>query len=111
MLVLALGMLVALSAVTGVVRGVAVVARHRAEAAADLAALAGAAYAVDGYAAACTAADRVAQFNGSHLSRCVVAGDVVEVVVVRPVPFGRLGSWPASGRARAGPGTASGLNG
>jgi len=107
-LVLALGMLVSLSAVAGVVRGVAVTARHRAEMAADLAALAGATAVVDGYTSACGAADRVARSNGARLSRCVVAGDVVEVLVVRAVPFGRLGSWPASGRARAGPGAAAG---
>ena len=45
---LALSLIVGLAAAAGVVRGVAVVARHRAETAADLAALAGARRAFEG---------------------------------------------------------------
>jgi secretion/DNA translocation related TadE-like protein len=103
--VLALGLsaLVVLSATVGVVRGLAVLARHRAVAAADLAALAGAVAVLDGPAVACAEADRVALANGGHLSRCVVAGEVVEVQVARALPLGRLGRWTAVGRARAGP--------
>jgi secretion/DNA translocation related TadE-like protein len=92
-----------LSATAGVVRGLAVLARHRAEAAADLAALAGAAAVLDGPAVACVEADRVALANGGRLSRCLVAGEVIEVEVARVLPLGRLGRWTAVGRARAGP--------
>jgi secretion/DNA translocation related TadE-like protein len=105
-LVLVLGMLVVLGGVAGVVRGVAVVARHRVETAADLAALAGAAAALDGTGPACAAAGRVAHANGGQVSRCTVTGEVIEVVVTRPLLFGRLGRWAASGRARAGPASA-----
>lgn len=103
MLVLGLSLLVGLSATAGAVRGLAVIARHRAEAAADLAALAGAATALDGPARACGQARLVAAANGGQLSWCVVSGDVVEVEVSRALPLGRLGRWTAIGRARAGP--------
>lgn len=107
-LVLGLSLLIGLSATAGVVRGLAVAARHRAEAAADLAALAGAAAALDGPARACDEAGRVAIANGGRLSRCAIAGEVVDVQVVRVLPLGRLGRWTAVGRARAGPVTGSG---
>jgi secretion/DNA translocation related TadE-like protein len=107
-LILVLSMLVLLGATAGVVRGIAVTARHRVEAAADLAALAGATAVLDGAAAACTAADEVARANGGRLSRCAVAGGVVEVVVTRVLSVGRLGRWAASGRSRAGPAPVSG---
>jgi secretion/DNA translocation related TadE-like protein len=103
-LVLALGTLVVLSTVVGVVRGGAVVARHRADAAADLAALAAAAEVIDGAAAACGVAEEIAAENGARMSGCVVTGSVVEVLVERPLPLGRFGGWRARARARAGPG-------
>jgi secretion/DNA translocation related TadE-like protein len=104
-LVLGLSLLVVLSAAAGVVRGLAVIARHRAEAAADLAALAGAAAALDGPGRACAEAGDIAVANGGRLRSCVVAGEVVEVQVARDLPLGRLGQWSAVGRARAGPTT------
>lgn len=101
------------TAVTGL--ATAVLARHRAQAAADLGALAGAdvllaraggdvLLARAGGAAACTRAAQVARANGAGLRGCLVRGlDVLVATSVRPAgPVGRLGS--ARARARAGPG-------
>ncbi|GAA4350180.1 Rv3654c family TadE-like protein [Angustibacter luteus] len=81
---------------------VAVLARHRAVVAADLAALAGAA-AARSSGAPCERARSVAGANGAALQRCAVTGQVVQVrVAVRPPgPVGRLGL--ASASAAAGP--------
>jgi secretion/DNA translocation related TadE-like protein len=84
-------------------------ARHRAYAAADLAALAAASHATDGARSACRFAARIAQGSGGQLRRCVVHGRVSEVMVVsglRDVPG--LGRLNASARARAGPVSAPG---
>jgi secretion/DNA translocation related TadE-like protein len=79
-------------------------ARHRAYAAADLAALAAAAHAMDGARSACRLAGVIARDSGGRLRRCVLRGRVSEVVVTSDVrtvvPLGRLA---ATGRARAGP--------
>ena len=86
-----------------VLTGAAVVARHRAGAAADLAALAGAARAVQG-ADACGEAARLAAANAAELTGCEVEpGGRVRVTVSVPVALGRLGIFSATGRARAGP--------
>ncbi|MFI8499046.1 Rv3654c family TadE-like protein [Streptomyces sp. NPDC085524] len=78
--------------------GQAVVARHRAAAAADLAALAAAASWAHGPGPACAAAVRVAGAQGARLSGCVLEGEVAEVTArVAAGPFD-----PAI-RARAGP--------
>lgn len=83
--------------------GAAAVTRHRAEAAADLGALAAAAYALDGSAAACDRAWRVADRMGVRLSRCALDGwdAVVEVTATPPGLIARFGT--VSARARAGP--------
>jgi secretion/DNA translocation related TadE-like protein len=93
----------------------AVGARHRAEGAADLAALAGAGRALEGTSAACGEAGRVAARNGARLRDCGVDGLVVDVVVeVALGDAGASGSLSgllprtASARARAGPQDASG---
>ena len=82
--------------------GAALVTVRRAQAAADLAALAGATAHAAGRAA-CVEAARVAHRNGSALDSCEVVGDDVRVVASAAV---RL-PWPeplrARGRARAGP--------
>ena len=83
--------------------GGAVSARHRVETAADLAALAAAGEVPEGPAAACVRAAAVAARNGGSLRGCRIAGGDVEVVVSRPVSFGRLGVRTATARARAGP--------
>ncbi len=97
------GLLAALGAVV-VLAGAAGVARHRASAAADLAALAAAGSAVLGDPGACRAGERVAAANGARLISCRVGDDAVaEVTVVVPVHLGPLGLRTAVGRARAGP--------
>ena len=84
--------------------GVAVVARHRAGVAADMAALAGAGRAAVGDPAACAAAAAVARADGAALDACEVgAGGVVAVRVRVVARFGPFGPLPARARARAGP--------
>ena len=83
--------------------GCAVAVRHRADAAADLAALAAAAESAAGPAAACGAAARIATANGAAVQTCLLVADVATVdVTVRG--RGRLGAvMVATGHARAGP--------
>ena len=82
--VLAVGLVGVLVAVTALVAalGGMVVDQRRVEAAADLAALAGAAAAQRGNDG-CAAARSVARRNDGRVDRCTVAGSVVEVRVVR----------------------------
>ncbi|MGY1710101.1 Rv3654c family TadE-like protein [Geodermatophilus sp. SYSU D00758] len=84
--------------------GAAATARHRAGAAADLAALAAAVRAVRGDPGACAAATAVAGANGARMRSCTVTDDaVVDVAVEVAVRLGPLGVRPAVARARAGP--------
>jgi secretion/DNA translocation related TadE-like protein len=83
--------------------GSAVLGRHRAETAADLAALAGAARVLDGTSAACSAAAHVAVSNGGVLRSCRIGGEDIEVEVGRPVDLVGMGTRTALARARAGP--------
>lgn len=77
--------------------------RHRAEAAADLGALAAAAHAVDGESAACAYAERVALRMEARLISCRLHGwDARVEVTVTPSPALPTASM-AHGRARAGP--------
>ncbi|GGM05321.1 Rv3654c family TadE-like protein [Nakamurella endophytica] len=96
-----------LIALTGVLvhLGAAAIARHRAEAAADLGALAGAAKVLDGAAAACSAASALVARNGARLVECDLQG---WDVVVRAEAAAAVGVLSATvvGRARAGPVTA-----
>lgn len=78
----------------------AVIARHRVEAAADLAALAGSTRALFGDA--CERAGVVAAANGARVDECSLDGLDVRVVVSAPVSLGVFGGT-VSGRARAGP--------
>ncbi|MPZ64573.1 MAG: hypothetical protein GEU83_03315 [Pseudonocardiaceae bacterium] len=82
--------------------GVAV-ARHQAESAADLAALAGAGRVVGGEQAACGRAGEITGRMRVRLDSCRVQGwDVLVEVSARPAgPVGRFGATTA--RARAGP--------
>ncbi|MDL4818222.1 Rv3654c family TadE-like protein [Actinomadura opuntiae] len=79
-------------------------ARHRGDAAADLAALAGAARVPDGSAAACGAAREIARRSGARMARCAVRGEIVEVsvTVALRAPVGD-GAVRIESRARAGP--------
>jgi secretion/DNA translocation related TadE-like protein len=97
------GVLVALAAAALLV-GSAVVTRHRAEAAADLAALAAAGDAASGSAAPCAAASSVAVANGAVLEACtVLPGAVVQIRVGVRMAMGPLGVRWARTSARAGP--------
>lgn len=84
--------------------GAAVVARHRAQSVADLAALAAASRIPDGADAACGQATAVATAMRATVTGCRVdALDVVLAVSVS-VHLGRFGVGPAHAVARAGPG-------
>ncbi|MBV9488022.1 MAG: flp pilus-assembly TadE/G-like family protein [Frankiaceae bacterium] len=99
---LAMAVVVAASAAAiGV--GMATVARHRATAAADSAALRVAMSVLDGPVAACAAGAELARANSARLTDCEVSGAdaVVRVVVTLPGVLRRFGV--ANGRARAGP--------
>ncbi|MCU1692991.1 MAG: hypothetical protein JWM64_2082 [Frankiales bacterium] len=104
--VLALALCMVLAGFAAVLVGVGllVVTRHRADAAADLAALAAASRSADGSARACSAAAATAAADGARLVLCRFAGADV-VVRVEVLPPGRLAALgPATGTARAGPG-------
>lgn len=83
--------------------GAVVATRHRAEGAADLAALAAAGDGVLGPDVGCARASEVAALNGAVLVECRWSGWTVAVRVEErcscPLPV----SGPSSGRARAGP--------
>ncbi|MFD9798295.1 Rv3654c family TadE-like protein [Streptomyces sp. NPDC059071] len=78
--------------------GQAVAARHRAGAAADLAALAAAGRILWGEQDACAAAARVAAAQGATLVRCQVRDDIADVTTRVAHP-----PWHPQSRARAGP--------
>lgn len=83
--------------------GSAVIARHRAQAAADLAALAAAGAVVSGPDAACARAKQVASAMGTTVGACRVEGLDVVLDVQRTVNLGRWAVGPARAAARAGP--------
>ncbi|TQC47964.1 pilus assembly protein TadE [Rhodococcus sp. WS4] len=83
--------------------GSAVSVRHRAQSAADLAALAGAVGLDRGTAAACAAAQEVAGRMRTELVSCEVDDLDVEVTVTAPVLLSSLGVRDARAVARAGP--------
>ncbi|HVT20602.1 MAG TPA: Rv3654c family TadE-like protein [Mycobacteriales bacterium] len=106
------------SATVALVAGIAVVAtatgvalalgvgtemRHRAQGAADAAALATAADALAGQAGACERGRQLAQANGAHLRTCSLHDAIADVTVDVDLPgvLGPLG--PVAARARAGP--------
>ncbi|MFJ8198789.1 Rv3654c family TadE-like protein [Streptomyces sp. NPDC096152] len=94
------GAIAVLCAVFGVALalGQAVVTRHRAAGAADLAALAAADHWAEGTAAACARAERVAGAQGTRLVRCAIVGDTSDVTAAS-----ERGPFTAEVRARAGP--------
>ncbi|MFL6085147.1 MAG: Rv3654c family TadE-like protein [Mycobacterium sp.] len=99
----AVAMIAVLVAITigGVYVGSAVIARHRAQAAADLAALAAAVHLADG--TACTKASAVARAMRTAVTQCVVEDLDVIVTVDAPLAVGRMDVGPARAAARAGP--------
>ena len=90
-------------AVFGVQLGAAIAARHRAEAAADLAALAAAGMAVRGQQVACARAGEIAASMGGVVVDCALIGWEALVAVRAEQPFSLLSGDVAVGRARAGP--------
>jgi secretion/DNA translocation related TadE-like protein len=98
-------MMAALLAITVacVYLGSAVVARHRAQAAADLASLAAAGGLVHGAQAACAHAAAVAEAMGASVTDCTVTGLDVVVSAEVSAALGRYGVGAARAVARAGP--------
>ena len=84
--------------------GAAVGARHQAQSAADLAALAGAGALDRGVADACETARGLAIRMGTQLRECTIDDWDVIVAVGQPVFLGRFGMPDAIASARAGPG-------
>lgn len=82
--------------------GSAIANRHRAAAAADLAALAAADRVLVGAAHPCAVAERVASAHGARLSRCVVGAATVHVIAEVANSIGRLHLPPARAQAKAG---------
>ncbi|MEU0369071.1 Rv3654c family TadE-like protein [Streptomyces sp. NPDC006283] len=78
--------------------GQVVVARHRAGAAADLAALAAADNALRGTAEACAKAAEVARAQDTEVVRCAVTGEIADVTA-----RARFGPYAPAVRGRAGP--------
>ncbi len=101
----AVAMVVVLLAITVacVYLGSAVIARHRAQSAADLAALAAAGRLTDGAGAACAHAVAVVQAMHATVANCSVIELDVVVAVEVTVALGRLGPGTARAVARAGP--------
>lgn len=99
-------MVVALVSVTGAgaAVGSAVVARHRAQAAADLAALGAAVWLPSGRERACTTAGSIAAAMAGQVAGCDIEGTDVVVRVEVAARLGRWGAGRASAIARAGPG-------
>ena len=93
------GLVVVSFGLTGALAGAAATGRHRAQVAADLGALAGARYAVDGAPAACARAAAIVAANGARMAGCRLDG--VDLVVTAEVPVAGVGT--ARGVARAGP--------
>jgi secretion/DNA translocation related TadE-like protein len=88
--------------------GVAILARHRADAAADAVALTVALHAVEGQPAACRAGVGVAGLNAAALTRCTLSGPTARVSVVVRLPGFLSALGPATAQARAGPASARG---
>ncbi|TPG31285.1 helicase [Mycobacterium hodleri] len=87
----------------GAVVGSAVIARHRAQAVADLAALSAAGNLAAGPAMACTSAASLIAVMSATMASCAVDDLDVVVSVEVPVNLGRWGVHAARASARAGP--------
>lgn len=102
-----IAMLIAFAA-GGAYLGAAVTARHRAQTAADLAAVGAAGAVVSGPDAACRQANQIAARMRSIVGSCRIDGLDVVLEVSVPVRLGRWGVGPARAAARAGPVDAAG---
>lgn len=83
--------------------GAVVVARHRSQAAADLAALAAAGELRRGAEAGCAAAEGLGRRMKARITRCEVDGWDVVIWVEEKVPLGPFGARSIRAVARAGP--------
>ncbi|MCG5215233.1 flp pilus-assembly TadE/G-like family protein [Streptosporangium sp. KLBMP 9127] len=83
--------------------GMARVARHRAQSAADLSALAAARQSMSGSEYACGQAKSLAASNGAVLERCSIEGVIAEVRVSVSLTLPGIGARQVVSRARAGP--------
>lgn len=102
--VLALSGVLLLAGTASVLAGMAIIGRHEAGAAADLAALAAASQSLSGAEAACGLAAEIARANEAQLQACDLTGDGVSAVTVTvTIAFGSLGLGVARADARAGP--------
>ncbi|MGI9163427.1 MAG: Rv3654c family TadE-like protein [Mycobacterium sp.] len=93
--------ILALVSIAGIWLGSAVIARHRAQSAADLAALAAAAGMPTGTAAACGQAAALARAMAARVLACTA--EQLDVTVVVSVPVGAVFGRHARASARAGP--------
>jgi secretion/DNA translocation related TadE-like protein len=100
---LAAGLLVMSFATTVVLAGAATIARHRAQSAADLGALAGAVRVVVDPGGACAAAAAIVMDNGAAMTGCRIDGLDMIVTTSVEVAGAAVGIGPAIGVARAGP--------
>ncbi|HET9874341.1 MAG TPA: Rv3654c family TadE-like protein [Mycobacterium sp.] len=87
----------------GICLGSAVLARHRAQAAADLAAVAAAARLPAGIVAACAQASQLSRRMQAHDIDCVADGLDVVVTVEVTIALANWGAGRARAAARAGP--------
>jgi len=102
--VLALSGVLLLAGAASVLAGLAIISRHEAGTAADLAALAAASQALSGTEVACGTAGEIARINGAALEACSLGPDGIADVTVRvTIEFGSLGFGVARAEARAGP--------
>lgn len=101
---MALSGVLLLSGAASVLAGLAIISRHEAGTAADLAALAAASQAMSGSEVACASAAMIAEVNGAVLESCsLIADGVVDVTATVSVQLGSLGIGVARAMARAGP--------
>jgi secretion/DNA translocation related TadE-like protein len=101
----AAGAIAAILLIVGLIVGIgsAAVTRHRAESAADLAALAAAAHAMSGTGPACERAEWVAARMRAELTACRLRGWDAEVELAARPPGPLSGFGAATAHARAGP--------
>ncbi len=97
-----IGVVVAATGVA-IAYGVGTEFRHRAQGAADAAALASAADVLAGPEGACERARQLAAANGARLERCAVAHSIADVTVSIELPGALRSLGPVRARARAGP--------
>ena len=89
--------------VMGVLWAAVSVGHHRADAAADLAALSAAQAQQSNPGTACTTAARIVDAQGGSLKSCRAEGDTVTVAVTVSLHLGAFGTPMVTAEARAGP--------